>query len=118
LYAAKLCFSPFGYGEVSWRDYEAVMCGSLLIKPDMSHIETRPDIFVPLETYVPVRWDLADLADKVHHYARHEDQRMAITRRAFDVLHRYFRDGQFLEQMRPLFALAGAAPRTAAGVSA
>ncbi len=58
---SRICVSPFGYGEICWRDFEAVLCGCVLVKPDMSHVETAPDLFVPNETYVPVRWDYADL---------------------------------------------------------
>ena len=36
--------SPFGWGEVCFRDFEAVINGSLLIKPNMDHIETWPSI--------------------------------------------------------------------------
>lgn len=59
--------SPFGYGEVCFRDFEAIINGSLLLKPDMSHVETYPDIYRPYETYVPVSWDGEDLLDKVDH---------------------------------------------------
>ncbi|MES1204356.1 MAG: glycosyltransferase [Pseudomonadota bacterium] len=100
---ARLCFSPFGYGEVAWRDYEAVMCGSLLLKPDMSHVQTDPDIFVAEETYVPVRWDLADLETKVRYYLAHEDERLRIAGNAHRVLRDYFRRERFVDQMAPLF---------------
>lgn len=57
--------SPFGYGEVCLRDFEAVLNGSLLIKPDMSHLKTYPDIYFPNETYIPLKWDGSDLLDTV-----------------------------------------------------
>lgn len=101
---SKLCFSPFGYGEVCWRDYEAVMTGAVLLKQDMSHVETDPDIFVADETYVPVRWDLADFADKVQWLLRDETARRRIARGAFGVLHDYARSGRFVARMAPLVA--------------
>lgn len=100
LCASKLCFSPFGYGEVSWRDYEAVLCGALLLKPDMSHCETWPDIFVPFETYVPIRWDFSDLEEKTRYYLAHESEREQIAQRAYTRLHQYSIRGEFLGQMR------------------
>ena len=103
LSGSKICFSPFGYGEVCWRDYEAVLKGALVVKPDMAHIETRPDIFRPFETYVPVRWDLSDLEEKVHHYVSHPQERDAIVKRAYGVIHNYVGGGEFLEQMSPVF---------------
>lgn len=103
LMAARICFSPFGYGEVCWRDYEAVMCGALLVKPDMSHVETRPNIFVPFETYVPVAWDLSDLPDKINHYLHNEDARQAIARQAYRKLHDYCAQGIFIDQFAGVF---------------
>jgi len=66
--SSRICISPFGYGEICWRDFEAIACGCLLVKPDMSHVRTRPDIFVPGQTYVPVRWDFSDLAETCERY--------------------------------------------------
>jgi hypothetical protein len=103
LSASRICFSPFGYGEVCWRDYEAVLSGALLVKQDMSHVETRPDIFRPFETYVPVSWDLSDLEEKVRYYIEHPEERIAIASRAFAVVNEYAAGGGFLDQMKPLF---------------
>ena len=61
--SATICVSPFGYGELCWRDFEAVLCGCLLVKPDMSHVETQPDIFIADQTYAPVKWDYSDLRE-------------------------------------------------------
>lgn len=58
---SHLCFSPFGYGELCWRDFEAFAVGAVLIKPDMSHLDVMGDVFRPGETYLPVAWDLSDL---------------------------------------------------------
>lgn len=81
---SKLCFSPFGYGEVCWRDYEAFATGALLLKPDVEHLSVTPEAFESERTYVPLRWDLADLEDKVDYYLKHEDERKAICRNAFE----------------------------------
>ncbi|QDU89344.1 hypothetical protein Pla175_27330 [Pirellulimonas nuda] len=89
LRASKMCFSPFGYGEVCWRDFEAVLCGAMLLKPDMSHIETNPNIYLPYETYVPVRWDLEDLGSKCKRYMLDEKERLRISRNAVDVWNSY-----------------------------
>jgi Glycosyl transferases group 1 len=99
LRASKLCFSPFGYGEVCWRDYEAVMCGSILVKPDMSHVETAPDIFQSNLTYLSVAWDFSDLADKVDYALRNERAMQRMAQGAHDVLRRHVRDGACIEQL-------------------
>ncbi|MEX1236324.1 MAG: glycosyltransferase [Roseovarius sp.] len=103
LRASKVCFSPFGYGEVCWRDYEAIMCGAALLKQDMSHVDTAPDIFIPDETYVPVKWDLSDFEERLNWLLQDAAARGRIARNAFGVLHDYARSGAFLDQMAPAF---------------
>jgi hypothetical protein len=100
----KVCWSPFGYGEVCWRDFEAVLSGAVLLKPDMSHIETEPDIFVPWETYVPVAWDLSDLGEAVHRLLGDETLRSRIAAQAFDTLRRWVISDSFARRMAPLLA--------------
>jgi spore maturation protein CgeB len=58
---------------------------------------------LPYETYVPVQWDFSDVEDRIRYYLAHPEEREAIVDRAFDLLHRYFRDGQFLRQMERVF---------------
>ncbi len=103
---SKMCFSPFGYGEVCWRDYEAALYGALLLKPDMDHLKTAPDIFIKNETYVPIAWDYSDLREKVEFYANDEHERQRIVENARHVLNAYVNEGGFVRQMTPVFQLA------------
>ena len=41
------------------------MSGCVLIKPDMSHLETWPDFYIPNLTYIPFKWDLSDFREKI-----------------------------------------------------
>ncbi|HAR51806.1 glycosyltransferase family protein [Roseovarius nubinhibens] len=100
---SKICFSPFGYGEVCWRDFEAVMCGAVLLKQDMGHVETDPDLFVPGETYVPLRWDLSDFDEVVRGLLADPARRERIARAAFQKMQDYARSSRFVEQMTPLW---------------
>jgi hypothetical protein len=58
---SKIGLSPFGMGELCYRDLELIQWGCLLIKPDMSKVITKPDFFRPWETYIPVKPDWSDL---------------------------------------------------------
>lgn len=62
---SKIVIAPFGYGEIAPRDLEASLFGSILIKPNMDHIETVPNIYVDNETYVACKWDFSDIVDKI-----------------------------------------------------
>ncbi len=99
---SKITFSPFGYGEICWRDYEAMALGSLLIKPDMSHLKVNPDIFIPYETYIPLAWDLSDFDGKVVHYLNSPAERLRITRNAYEVGHQFVRQRQFIDHVKDL----------------
>jgi hypothetical protein len=63
---SKIGLSPFGMGELCYRDLELIQWGCLLIKPDMSKVITEPDFFKSMETYVPVKPDWSDLNEMVH----------------------------------------------------
>jgi len=79
---SKIVVSPFGWGELCLRDFETVRSGALLLKPDMSHLETWPDVFIPGETYVPFSWDADDLVGKARYYLENAEKRLAIVRNA------------------------------------
>jgi hypothetical protein len=64
LWNSQVVFSPFGWGEVCFRDFETVACGAVLLKPDMSHLRTEPNIYENWVTYVPVDWDLSNLEER------------------------------------------------------
>ncbi len=99
---SKICFSPFGYGEVCWRDFEAICTGSLLFKQDMSHTISNPDIFIPYVTYIPLAWDLSDFDEKLDYYLNNPTERIKITRNAFERVRNYFINNEFLTDVRPL----------------
>jgi hypothetical protein len=79
---SRIVLSPFGWGELAFRDYEAVRSGALLVKPDMRHLETWPDVFVAGETYVPIAWDGSDVIEKCEHYLAHDAERRRIVANA------------------------------------
>lgn len=75
---AKLVVSPFGFGEITLRDFEIFMSGSLLLKPDMSNIDTWPNLFVDGETMIAHSWDLEDMEQKIEHILANYDQYLDI----------------------------------------
>ncbi len=57
--------SPFGLGEISLRDFEIAISGACIIKQDMSHICTWPNLWIKDESYLPFEWDMSDLQYRV-----------------------------------------------------
>ena len=107
LASSRMCFSPFGYGPVCWRDFEAMAAGALLLKQDMSYVRLNRELFIPYETYVPLAWDLSDLREKVDYYARNSSAREAIVRNARKILEEHARESRFLQDVAPLWGLLG-----------
>ena len=68
---ARVCVSPFGWGEMAYRDFEAFLCGAALFKPDMSHLDTWPNFYQANITYIPYRWDFTDFQSQLSHILAH-----------------------------------------------
>ena len=83
---AAATLSPFGYGEVCYRDFEAAIFRSCLIKPDMSHVETWPDIYRPHQSYIPVNWDASDVIETAKELLQDHLRARRIAENAFDIL--------------------------------
>jgi hypothetical protein len=83
---SKICISPLGLGEVCFRELESISYGSIVIKPDMSHIETWPDIYRAYETYIPCKWDWSDLEEIVHRVLSDYGRYKPIAQEAFRVV--------------------------------
>ena len=62
---SKCTLSPYGMGELCFRDFEIIQFGSVMIKPDMSKVITHPNIYIPYETYIPCALDWSDLIEKI-----------------------------------------------------
>jgi hypothetical protein len=65
LCSSKVVISPFGWGELNTpRDYEVAMCGSLILKPELNHIDTWPNYFTDDKVAV-FKWDFSNLLDTI-----------------------------------------------------
>jgi hypothetical protein len=79
---SQIGVGPFGVGEITLRDFEIIICGAVLVKPDMNHLETWPNLFQPGETYVPHKWDLSDLKEKLNGLTDNPDLRIQLAMNA------------------------------------
>lgn len=107
---SKIVVSPFGLGEITLKDFETFLSGAILLKPDMSHMETYPnfyndDVELDYKTIISHDWDLSNLEfvidsilddynswrevgrngqEKYHYYVGHRD--------GYEEFCHYFRD--------------------------
>ena len=75
---SKICVSPFGLGEITLKDFECFLSGSLLFKPDMSHMETWPNFYEAGQTYLEHDWDLQNITEKIEWALSNERERLEI----------------------------------------
>ena len=84
LQAAAAVVSPFGWGEVCHRDFEAIIHGAALLKPTMEGVATWPDVYVAGETYFPLDWLGHDAIEVIDRVLSRPKEVAAITRNAFE----------------------------------
>jgi hypothetical protein len=65
LHNAKISFSPFGMGEICFRDFECMQFGTILIKPNQDLVHTIPNIYEDGKTYIGCKYDWSDLEEKI-----------------------------------------------------
>jgi len=78
-----VAISPFGFGEVCYRDFEAVTAGAAVMKQDMSHVDTWPDLWAR-DMYVPFAWDFSNFDDTLQQVFDQPDRMADIASRAQD----------------------------------
>lgn len=74
---SRIAVSPFGLGEITLRDFEIVLCGAAMMKPDMSHMETWPNLWTPTQ-YLSFRWDLTDFDAQLDAAIHERDRVVAV----------------------------------------
>ena len=74
MFRSKIIMAPLGYGEMAPRDIESAMFGSVLVKPDISYIDTKPNIYLALNTYISVYYDWSNLNEKIDYVLSNFDE--------------------------------------------
>lgn len=74
--------SPFGFGEICYRDFEIVISGAAMIKQQMNHVETWPDLWVENESYLPFAWDLSDLDETIEFVSQNPRKMVDLAKQA------------------------------------
>jgi hypothetical protein len=74
----KIILAPFGWGEITLKDFEVFLTGGMLLKPSMKHLETWPDFYTDGVTYESFKWDLSDLEKKIEWTLENNEARKAI----------------------------------------
>lgn len=113
---SRIVVSPFGFGEINYRDYETFLSGALLMKPHMAHMETWPDFFRDGETILSHDWNLSDLLPRLEEALAGYGRFVEIARHGQDTYRRFVsaREGHeaFASRVSDIVADAAAASGT------
>jgi hypothetical protein len=69
----KIIISPWGNGELCYRDFEAMFDGCILIKPKTDFIKVLGGILQADKTYIPCANDATDLKNVIHFILKNGD---------------------------------------------
>lgn len=79
LWQSKIALSPYGMGEVCFRDFELMMFGVPMVKPGMDLVHTYPNPYIADQTYIAVDLDWKNLPDKLEEYLTNPEKLTFIT---------------------------------------
>ena len=86
---SRLIISPFGWGEITLKDYEVFLTGGALFKPKMAHMETWPNFFIDQETILTFDWDFSNFEEKLDLFISKPDLCVEIAQCGQDVYTRH-----------------------------
>jgi len=67
LWDSKISFSPFGMGEICFRDFECMQYGTIFLKPNQDIVKTIPNIYIAGETYIDIAYDWSNLEERIEY---------------------------------------------------
>lgn len=82
----QIVLSPFGWGEICHRDAEAIHNKALLLKPNMDHINTVPNIYIKDKMYISLNWDLSNLQQVLNYLKTYPNLIESISSEAYNFL--------------------------------
>lgn len=62
---SKVSIGAYGWGEICYREFEAITCGAAFMTADMSNIETWPNIYQSGETYLSYDLDFKNFNENL-----------------------------------------------------
>jgi hypothetical protein len=78
LQSSKVVLSPFGWGEITLKDFEVFLTGGMLLKPSLNHLKTWPNFFEKDVTYLSHEWDLSNVTERIDWAIENNSERLEI----------------------------------------
>ena len=82
----KITICPHGWGEIGNREFLASKLGSAFIKPDMSYIDTWPNIYINNETYIPCDLDYSNIENIIDELSNNKNLRKRLVDNSLSII--------------------------------
>jgi hypothetical protein len=82
---SKISVGAFGWGEVCYREFEAIKMGAAIIFPNMDNIETWPNIYKDRITYLSYDYDMSNLLDKIEELLNNQELRTNLIKNSQEI---------------------------------
>lgn len=83
---SKISVGAFGWGEVCYREFEAIKMGAAIIFPNIDYIETWPNIYQDNFSYFSYELDFSNLNKKIDILLNDENLRQKLVKNSQSVL--------------------------------
>ena len=91
LFNAKVLISPWGRSGFSKIDFEALLCGTIVVKPECSNVTTWVDIYDPMHGYMQYcSPDFSDLRDTVLYILNNLGEYTGVAEEEKKVMRQYY----------------------------
>ena len=77
---SKISVGAFGWGEVCYREFEAIKMGAAIIFPNMNYLETWPNIYQDNFSYLSYELDFSNLNEKIDILLNDENLRQKLVK--------------------------------------
>lgn len=95
---SKILISPFGYGEINLKDFEAFLNGCILYKANMDHLDTWPNFYLKNKTYVDFKWNLKDFKNKLRYIIENFEEYFELAHYANNMYYSYLHEVQYKDE--------------------
>ncbi len=89
---SKVSVGSFGWGEICYREFEAVTMGACVIFPDISYIKTWPNIYKNNENCLMYDFDLQNLEEKINEVLTNEKLRINLVKNSQNELQNVYKE--------------------------
>ena len=83
---SKISVGAFGWGEICYREFEAIKMGTAVIFPNLNYLETWPNIYQDNYSYLSYELDFSNLNERIDILINDENLRKNLVKNSQRIL--------------------------------